>query len=189
MGCGQVIFSEKGNKIGTDGINDGKKYVVTDKQEVKAIEKVDKKGGTTQVSAVSSAVQLPPDVALRESINVLDRTITNGGLKEEASIVLKDGTIVRGQTGPVPTIVNNIQIAPSSLPNLPEGRTKTDVEASIHSHPVTVQQVGNMIYPQSASSPSTGPGSDQQTFWQYQTNIIVGPLGTVIVLPKNQIEH
>nr|WP_295871554.1 RHS repeat-associated core domain-containing protein [uncultured Chitinophaga sp.] len=91
------FYSEKGNKIGTDGINDGKKYVVTDKQEVKAIEKVDKKGGTTQVSTVSSAVQLPPDVALRESINVLDRTITNGGLKEEASIVLKDGTIVRGR--------------------------------------------------------------------------------------------
>ncbi|NML42109.1 RHS repeat-associated core domain-containing protein, partial [Chitinophaga sp. G-6-1-13] len=173
------FYTERGNRIGTDGINDGKKYVVTNKQEVKDIEKIDKKGGTTQVSTVSSAVQLPSNAALTESLNVLDRTIANRGLKEEASIVMRDGTVVRGQTGPEPTIVNNIQSAPSSLPDLPAGTTTRDVEASIHSHPTTVQQVGDMFYPQSANTPSTGPRTDQQTFWQYQTNIIVGPLGTV----------
>lgn len=33
--------------------------------------------------------------------------------------------------------------------------------------------------PESANTHSTGLRTDQQTFWQYQTNIIVGPLGTV----------
>lgn len=36
-----------------------------------------------------------------------------------------------------------------------------------------------MIYPQSASTPSTGAGSDGPTFNQYDTNVIVGSLGTV----------
>ena len=59
------------------------------------------------------------------------------------------------------------------------GTTVADVETTIHSHPTTVQQVGSMIYPQSASNPSTGPGADQTTFKQFGTNIIVGPLGNI----------
>jgi hypothetical protein len=56
------------------------------------------------------------------------------------------------------------------------GATTEDVEATIHSHPTTIQQVGNMIYLQSANTPSE---TDKVTFSQYNKNIIVGPLGTV----------
>ncbi len=173
------FYDQQGHKIGTDGIDDKTKYVVTNKSEVKSIEQTNKKGGTTQVGTLSSAVLLPSDVALKESLNVLDRTINNGGLKEENSIVMKDGSVIQGQTGPLPTIANNIQTAPSTLPNLPAGTTPADAETTIHSHPTTVQQVGTTIFPQSASTPSTGPNTDQTTFTQYNRNIIVGPLGTI----------
>ena len=95
---------------------------------------------------------------------------------EESSIVMKDGTVIQGQTGSMPTVVNGVQTATTSLPNLPAGTTPADAEATIHSHPTTVQQVGNQIFPQSASIPSA---TDRGTFSQYNTNIMVGPLGTV----------
>ena len=166
----------RGTKIGTDGVNNGAKMVVTDNREARQISRVQ---GNVDLSTVRSGVTLPSTTALRESINVLDRHVAGGGLKEESSLVMKSGQVIQGQTGPTPTIVNNVQIAPSTLPNLPAGSTIADVEASIHAHPTTVQQVGDVIYPQSASTPSTGAGGDQTTFQQFGTNIIVGPLGTV----------
>ncbi len=36
---------------------------------------------------------------LTESLNVLDRTVNNGGKKDESSLVMNDGTIVKGETG------------------------------------------------------------------------------------------
>jgi hypothetical protein len=47
------FYDQNGNRIGTDGIDDKKKYVVTDKQEAKAVEKTNKSGGTTQVSDIN----------------------------------------------------------------------------------------------------------------------------------------
>ncbi len=170
------LYNLRGDKIGTDGVNNGVKMVVTDNSEARQVSRT---RGNIDLSTVTSGVTLPSTAALRESVNVLDRTIANGGLKEEVSIVMNSGTVVQGQTGPVPTITNNIQTAPSNLPNLPTGTTAADVETTIHSHPTTVQQVGSMIYPQSANNPSTGPGTDQTTFRQFGTNIIVGPLGTI----------
>lgn len=83
-----------------------------------------------------------------------------------------------GQTEPMPTIFNNVQTAPSSLPSLSARATIGDVETTIHSHPTTVQQDGGQVYAQSASKPSNGLNSDKQTFQQFSTNIIVGPIGT-----------
>jgi len=68
------FFDENGKRIGTDGNKDNIKYVVKDKKEVNAINRTEKNGGTTQVSSVNSAVQLPSDVALGEALNVLNRT-------------------------------------------------------------------------------------------------------------------
>lgn len=101
---------------------------------------------------------------------------------EESSIVMNDGTIIQGETGPLPTIENGVQTATSSLPNLPTGTTPLDVEATIHSHPIEVQQVNNYIFPQSANNPSA---VDRITFNNYDTNIIVGPLGTIKYVSSN----
>ncbi|WP_207515623.1 DUF6443 domain-containing protein [Longitalea luteola] len=170
------FYDKDGKRIGTDGVNDGKKYLVTDKAEVKAIAKTNKAGGTTRESDVTSSVVLPSDAALREALDVIRRTEANGGLKEESSLVMKDGTVVRGVTGPEPEIVDGVQTAESSLPKLPEGKGVADVETTIHSHPITVKIVDGKAYPQSANLPSN---VDRPTFAQYGTNIIVGPLGQV----------
>ena len=178
-------YNNSGDRVGTDGVNDGRKAVVTDNSEARAIKRTDKAGGTTALSSVGSAVVLPSDAVLQESLNVLNRAVQNGGQREESSLVLNNGSVLRGQTGPEPTVTNGIQTAPSMLPALPAGTTTADVEATIHSHPITVPQVGNQVFPQSASVPSTGAGSDGPTFAQYNTNIIVGPLGTVTNVTQN----
>lgn len=150
--------------------------VVTDNKEARTISKTK---GNIDASGVKSGVTIPSDTALQESLNVLDRTVKNGGLREESSLVMKDGTVVEGKTGSMPTIEKGVQTATTSLPSIPEGKTTADVEASIHSHPTVVQQVGEQVFPQSASTPSKGQGTDETTFKQYDTNIIVGPLGTL----------
>ncbi|HFG0566834.1 TPA: hypothetical protein ACGFUW_002624, partial [Flavobacterium psychrophilum] len=176
------LYNMRGKKIGTDGVNNGVKMVVTNNSEARQIARTK---GNVDLSTVNSGVTLPSNTALQESLNVLDRHVKGGGLQEESSIVMKNGTVIQGQTGPVPTIVNGVQIAPSTLPTLPAGTTTADVETTIHAHPTTVQQVGNQIFPQSASVPSTGVGGDQTTFAQYGTNIIVGPIGTVTSATAN----
>lgn len=173
MGVETDFYNLKGKKIGTDGVDNGVKVVVTDNKEVRSISKIK---GNVDASGVKSGVTLPSDIALQESLNVLDRTVKNGGLKEESLLVMKDGTVVKGETGSMPTIENGVQTAETSLPNLPEGTTTSDVEVSIHSHPTVVQQVGEQVFPQSASTPSP---TDNNTFKQFGTNIIVGPLGTL----------
>ena len=50
------FYDQKGKYLGTDGIDDRKVYVVTNKNEAKAIKKTDKSGGTTNSSDVSSTV-------------------------------------------------------------------------------------------------------------------------------------
>jgi RHS repeat-associated protein len=40
-------YNEKGSKLGTDGNDNGKMVVVTDKKEAKSIKKTDEAGGTT----------------------------------------------------------------------------------------------------------------------------------------------
>jgi len=183
------FYDKSGNKIGTDGINDQKKYVITDKGQAMATEQTNKKGGTTNVGDVSSAVLLPSNGALKESLNVLQRTESNGGLREESSIVMKDGMVFTGSTGPLPTITDNVATAPSKLPPLPPSGDPNNpqgnfdaVSADIHSHPITVQVDGDKVYPQSASVPSS---FDKGVFSQYNTNIIVGPLGTLSSVTKN----
>jgi RHS repeat-associated protein len=66
MEIGNYI-DEAGNYLGTDGINDGKVYVVTDKVDKDKIQNNNGAGGTTQTSEVGSAMQLP-DAGLRSSM-------------------------------------------------------------------------------------------------------------------------
>ena len=176
------LYNLKGQKIGTDGVDNGRKVVVTDTKEVKEIQNTK---GNVDLDNIKSGISLPSDKTLQESLDVLERHIKGGGQKEENSIVMNSGTIIKGETGPKPTIKDNVQIAPSSLPSLPPGTSRLDVEATIHAHPTLVLQVGNMVYPQSASTPSTGDNSDQTTFNQYGINIIVGPIGTIKKVTQN----
>jgi hypothetical protein len=89
---------------------------------------------------------------------------------------MNDGTVVSSPTGGEPVVDGGVSTATTNSPNLPEGTTTADVEATIHSHPTEVQEVGEQVFPHSANTPSS---TDTSTFSQYNTNIIVGPLGTV----------
>lgn len=182
------FYNTDGKKIGTDGIDDGKKYVLTDAADIKKAEqsyfgkgiggffnKLFNNGGkgTIAASDLGNSVSLPSSTSLQESLNVLDRTVANGGLSEESSIVMNDGTVLQGACGnPVQFGVDTH--AGAQLPKLPVGATTADVETTIHSHPTAAGVVNGKIYSSSALIPSATDGG---TFVQFGTNIIVGRLG------------
>jgi hypothetical protein len=110
---------------------------------------------------------------LNESLSVLNRTEKNGGKNEESSVVMKDGTVVQGKKGPTVEYGKD-EYAGTKLPDIPNGKSTSDVEASIHSHPTKAEAIDDKVYGGSSLEPTT---TDKNTFKQYGTNIIVGPLG------------
>jgi RHS repeat-associated protein len=179
-------YNTNGKRIGQDenGV-DGKVRVVTDDAEIDKIKANEKANTYTESSSIKSGVSTSK-TALAESLDVLDRTIKNGGLKEESSLVMKDGSVVKGPTGPEPTIEVDVngtswQTATTNVPELPEGTSNADVDAMIHSHPTAVQEGSDgTLYPQSADRTNNKDGA---AFKRFGTNIIVGPLGK---LTRNQ---
>ena len=178
------FYDKRGNKIGSDGKNDGKKFLVTKRSDTRTIRKITRLGGTIQEKNVRSSVVLPSDAALRESLAVLNRTEEIGGLKEQSSIVMKDDSVIRGMVGERARIENNLQIAECILPALPEGKTRADVETTIHPHPTTVTYESGGLYPHSATTPST---VDRGTFAYFTTNIIVGPVDQITFVGGHRI--
>jgi hypothetical protein len=177
-------YNSSGKKIGTDGRNDAKKYIVTKRRDIRRIRRITKAGRATQERDVPSAVVLPSDAAIRESLDVLRRTEASGGLREQSSIVLKDESVIRGAMGEKPRIVNNVQTAECTLPVLPEGKTRDDVETTIHPHPTAVTFESGNLYPHSAIIPSK---VDRGTFGWFTTNIIVGPLEEINLMGPRRI--
>ncbi|ANH81955.1 hypothetical protein A8C56_14140 [Niabella ginsenosidivorans] len=183
------FYDESGRKIGTDGIDDKKKYVVINNREARDIARIDRRGGTTQVSDVSSAKALPSDVALNESLDVIKRTEAKttadpqGGLHGESSIVMKDGTVLRGDSGPAAFVNSNNELqADEKLSDLPSGKTPADAETTIHSHVTGTVLQNGQIYSHDATKPSN---VGLPTFSQYGTNIIVGPRGQASATQTN----
>lgn len=170
------FYDKNGNKIGTDNINDGKKYVIDDKEEIKKVKQATKSKTTVQASELKSKIELPSCAVLEESLDVLKRTEDNGGTRGESSLVMKGGTVLRGETGDEPVYEEGAQIAKEKLPSIPDGKTVDDVEATIHSHLTKTLVVDGVAYPQTAS---TTISTDRRTFHDYKTNIIVGRLGTL----------
>ena len=164
------LFNMNGKKIGTDGVDNGQIMVVTDKDEAKQISKTK---GNVDLSTLKSGVSLPSDVALRESLDVLDRTIKNGGKREENSLVMKDGTVIRGASGPETEYGKDAE-AETNLASLLVGKTTVDAEATIHSHLTDAEVINGKVFSGNATIPSKTDGG---TFANYEINIIVGPLG------------
>jgi len=102
-------YDQGGNKVGTDGIDDKKVYVVADKKEAKAIEKNTKAGTNVQAGGVQSAVELPSAFVRGEMGKAVDRSNSpnksvgdlSGGFHEEGGIF---GTNSEGQE-----VVNNAE--------------------------------------------------------------------------------
>jgi len=167
------LFNSDGEKIGTDGVNNKQRMLVTNDDEAK---KISKTKGNIDLSTVKSGEMLEDNSVLQESLNVIERTEKNGGLSEESSLVMNDNTVVIGQTGS-PVDLSKDEFAGASLPNIPDGKTTADVKATIHSHVIGSKVVNGEIKSMSATEPSVGKGKDTETFAQYKTNVIVGRLG------------
>jgi len=159
MWAGEYIKTN-GKVIGSDGKNDDNIHIVSNKSDIKTIKANNKEGKSTDVSEMSIDFTTTR-TELSESLNVLDRTVKNGGFAEETSVVTPEGEIYRGETGETP----NGGIASATLPFV-EGEDNT----SIHSHPTatTVTTGWNALRP--------GP-DDPKAFEGYKRNIIVGALG------------
>lgn len=173
------IYNTSGRKIATDNKKDGLKFISTDKavnvgfSSTNGIDVVENAADVKGVHKISDAV-------LAESLDVISRSKkqtandTEGGLHGESSIVMKSGEIVKGESGKKALIADQNSLANETLPNLPDGATPNDVEATIHAHLTGVEIVDGLLYAHNALQP--GP-KDPSTFSQYGTNIITGYLG------------
>ena len=166
----ETYFDENGNQIGT-GLNDAdnSKFVIKEKFDKKILKKAK---GRADLSTMKSAYKLPSDAVLTEALDVLDRTIQNGGTREESSIVRKNGDVLRGESGNDVTAESSI--ATASLPNY--DYPTSEVEATIHSHVLVTFNLNDEFAVKWSDANSVGP-KDSETFSQYDCNIIVGKKG------------
>ena len=173
------LFDKNGNKIGDDGVNNGVNIVVENEELAEQVQNVYKKEGTVDLMddrfsfSGDDIDALPSDAAFGEALNVLDKTIENGGLSEESSLVYNNGQVVQGPQGEAVQLGVDSH-AETSLPGLFPGTTPADVEVSIHSHPTEAKVVGDQVFGGNATEPTN---ADAAAFAQFGTNIIVGPLG------------
>lgn len=137
------LYDQKANKIGTDNVNDGKVYVVTDKQTVKDLKETD--GTVANAGVVNSAIELPSSFVKTEMGKAVDRAEspswkdTKGGFHEEGGIF---GEEVNGQE----TVINaksGEYADPSKVSRAEEdvfsGETSSNymntVKGTLHTHP------------------------------------------------------
>ncbi|HEX8560407.1 MAG TPA: RHS repeat-associated core domain-containing protein, partial [Pyrinomonadaceae bacterium] len=157
------FYNQDGKRLGTDGVNDGKVYVVPDKAQAKQIEQADKRGGTTQASAVDSAVELP-SLNVRTAIGAaVERSNSptaddqKGGFHEEGLIAgpaVAGGqeTVVNAAPGPYtdPGVPGAATIDVTNPANPAQAGILADITVMAHVHP------GGEL--KSASGPGPGGG-------------------------------
>jgi len=87
MGPTTDIFNMKGVKIGSDGVNNGAKMLVTDKNEAKQIEKTK---GNVDLNNVKSGVAVPSNEVISKMDSAYASSESTG--KENGFVVATDGT-------------------------------------------------------------------------------------------------
>jgi RHS repeat-associated protein len=201
------FYNEKGQKIGTDGVDDGKTYVVTDKKEAAAVKATDKAGGTTEVSSVKSAVKLPSAFVRGEMGKAVDRMErrndnrkdefkgddNEGGFHEEGGVYgpTKDGTeaVVHAKPGAKSDPMSDAQA--TVVPGEAADPTQADLlprpEGSFHVHPSGTKSSGSPgLGPKGSFNAEPTPGVDYNEASNYRGNsYVLSPSnGTVYVINK-----
>jgi RHS repeat-associated protein len=165
MLAGDYLENETGKYLGTDGQADGKYYAVTDEKEAKQIADTNKKGGTTSLASVTSAVDVTSggygvrqaigDAVVRSnSPSGLDK---EGGFHEEAVTWGPDANGVErpisAAPGPYsdPLVDDHAQVAPSNFANKADEGVLHDVDGVGHVHPKGIGRA--------TVSPNSPPGS------------------------------
>jgi hypothetical protein len=159
-----------GEIIGDDGEETEYVFLLTEPGSIKTVSGNKKKGKSTKTSEVKIAFTTT-ETEIQEAINVLDRTIANGGFAEECSVVIPEGKVFEGKKGLDVREGQGI----ATFPHV-EGNDNT----SIHSHQTGTTEKSAW----SASKP--GPG-DPLTFQDFNRNIIVGPLGIAKTLDGKDV--
>ncbi len=153
MLAGDFLENKTGKYLGTDGQKDGIYYAVTDEKEAKLIAANDKKGGTTALSSVASAIDITSgsyDVrqALGAAVvrsNNPSGSDTMGGFHEEAVTWGPDANgVVRAidaAPGPVsdPLKDSHAQVTASNFANKADENVLQDFGGSGHVHPSGVK--------------------------------------------------
>jgi hypothetical protein len=149
------LYNQKGKKIGTDGIDDGNIYVVTDEDEVNAIKKTDSEGGKTDMAGLKSAKKLASAYARKEMGKSVERMKAanhnrkddfkgdddEGGFHEEGGVYgkLKDGRefVVHAKPGAKADPLEDGQatVVPGIAANPAENDLLPRPEGSFHVHP------------------------------------------------------
>jgi RHS repeat-associated protein len=201
------FYNEKGQKIGTDGVDDGKTYVVTDKKEAAAVKATDKAGGKTDVSSVKSAVKLPSAFVRGEMGKAVDRMEkrndnrkdefkgddNEGGFHEEGGVYgpTKDGTeaVVHAKPGAKSDPMSDAQatVVPGQEADPAQANLLPRPEGSFHVHPSGTKSSGSPgLGPKGSFNAEPTPGVDYNEASNYRGNsYVLSPSnGTVYVINK-----
>lgn len=203
------FYNEKGKKIGTDGVDDGRTYVVTDKKEVETVKATDKAGGKTDVSSVKSAVKLPSSFVRGEMGKAVDRmgkandnrkdefkgNDNEGGFHEEGGVYgpTKDGTetVVHAKPGAKADPLTDAQatVTPGEEADPAQANLLPRPEGSFHVHPSGTRTPGsNTIGGQSGSfvaTPTAGDDYNEASGYRGNSYVLSPSSGTVYILNKS----
>jgi RHS repeat-associated protein len=199
------FYNQKGKKIGTDGNDDGKTYVVTDKKEAETVKATDEAGGKTDVSSVKSAVKLPSAFVrgkMGEAVDRMEKRNDNrkdefkgnddeGGFHEEGGVYgpTKDGTeaVVQAKPGDKsdPLADAMATVTPGNAADPSQADLLPRPEGSFHVHPSGTKKSGT-IGPSGSFNAEPTPGVDYNEASGYRGNsYVLSPSnGTVYVINK-----
>jgi hypothetical protein len=149
-------YNEYCKKIGTDGNNDGKQYIVIDKNEAKEIKKTDKAGGTTQRSDVKSAILKPSQDVMSFSNKAIQNTDNTG--YEHGFVAATDGSTSSMQTN---NDSGSVQLRPGYQELEGQGK-QTSFDVHLHPDKVTINSDGT--FTADDPNPSGTPGKTGADF-------------------------
>jgi RHS repeat-associated protein len=145
-----TFYNEKGKALGNvANSDDGKAYIVTNKDEIKAIKKAAKGGIDTDISGVKSAIELP-DISIREEmVNTITNLDTTDPFREYGGLIGIDAEgntkIVWAKAGEksIPGSGNIATVSPYDSQNLSERDSLVTITGTFHSHPSGTKTTGN----------------------------------------------
>ncbi len=132
------FYDQEAKYLGTDGIDDGKIYIVPNSSEAKEISKTNKKGGTTSVNAVTSAVELP-SLSVRKEMSLVIEMDAKDPFREYGGGVFGDENgnpfISWAKPGKTWTGLEDAEIDLTDRQNPEDASKIVTAISTFHSHP------------------------------------------------------
>lgn len=144
-------YNQKGKFLGTDGNNNGKVVVVTDKKEEKAIEKTHKAGGLTSEGDVKSGVALPSALVRAEMGKAVDRAGSPSSHEEGGFFgTASDGSgeyVVHAKPGAEAVLGSGSNAEISVFQAADPSTIKAgSIDGTFHTHPDGTKTIGNTTH-------------------------------------------